>query len=157
MSGGGPVPGAAPELRPDRTLGPGHDEFWNWCARGELRLQACEEHGHISWPVTTACNTCGSTRLVWQALSGRGTVVSWCSFARDYYDGVLPLPWPVIVVALEDGPFFLSNPHGFEAAPESIGLPVRLKFRACRDSAGDFALPLFEPAPAPLPEPPPPG
>ena len=26
------------EKRADRTLGPGHDTFWQYCAEGELRI-----------------------------------------------------------------------------------------------------------------------
>jgi uncharacterized OB-fold protein len=135
---------AVTDKRPDRTLGPGHDEFWAFCASGELRLQVCD-NGHISWPVNPTCNTCGSTRLEWRAMSGRGTVVSWCEFNRDYYGGAFPLPWPVIIVALEEGVFFLSNPQGFAVGPETMGLPVKLAFSSCHDSAGEYRLPVFEP------------
>jgi uncharacterized OB-fold protein len=140
MSGIGEI-----EARPDRTLGPGHDDFWAFCAGGELRLQGCTDCGHINWPVTSACNICGSARLDWRAMSGRGTVASWCEFARDYYGGAFPLPWPVIIVALEEGPFFLANPQGFAVGAEAIGTPVKVAFLRCCDSAGEFALPVFEP------------
>lgn len=134
--------------RPDRTLGPGHDEFWAFCASGELRLQSCAEHGHLSWPVTTACNTCGSTNLPWLRMSGNGTVVSWCEFHRDYYNHAFPLPWPVIIVELEEGAFFLANPQGFAVGPEAMGKSVRLAFLPVHDNAGEFSLPVFEPADA---------
>ena len=46
-------------------------------------------------------------------MSGRGTIASWCTFERDYYYGLLPIPWDTILVELEEGPLFISNPQGF--------------------------------------------
>ena len=101
------------QKRPDRTLGPGHDEFWAWCARGELRLQRCGDCGGLSWPVVSACEHCDSTKLTWERMSGRGKLVSWCSFDHDYYRGMLPVPYDTILVELAEGPLFISNPSGF--------------------------------------------
>jgi uncharacterized OB-fold protein len=139
------------EKRPDRTLGPGHDEFWASCARGELRLQRCGHCGKLLWPVTAACGACGGTELSWQQVSGRGTLVSWCSFVQDYYRGLLPLPYDTILVELAEGPLFIANPDGFSEAECVPGLAVELRFRTCEDTAGSFALPVFanaEPAEA---------
>lgn len=132
------------EKRPDRTLGPAHDIFWDYCGKGELRLQRCADCGNISWPATLACEYCGQENLSWERMSGRGKIVSWCSFEKDYYRGVLPIPWPTILVELEEGPLFLSNP----AAPSEIGTgaQVRLEFIDCEDTAGPFSLPVFRTA-----------
>jgi uncharacterized OB-fold protein len=125
-------------------LGHGHDEFWDWCGKGELRLQRCESCGHISWPVVNACEHCGSGALKWARMSGRGKIVSWCTFERDYYGGVFPLPWDAILVELEEGPLFVSNPEGFTGQDIEAGLPVNLAFIECEDSTGAFKLPVFE-------------
>lgn len=132
------------QTRPDRTLGPGHDEFWHWCDQGELRLQRCEDCGAISWPVARACEYCGSTRLAWERMSGRGTIFSWCTFEQDYYRAVLPLPWETMLVQLDEGPLFISNPQGFSLADAKVGMAVKLAFVACEDRAGHFNLPVFE-------------
>ena len=121
------------ERRPDRTLGPGHDTFWEWCGSGELRLQRCASCGRISWPVVQACEFCGGTNLVWDRMSGRGKIVSWCTFERDYYAGLLPIPWDTILVELEEGPLFLSNPRGFSWKDIEAGMPVKLAFISCED------------------------
>ena len=133
-----------PEKRPDRTLGPPHDTFWEWCAKGELRLQRCSACGQYSWPPLEACEHCGSRELAWECMSGRGTIASWCTFERDYYGGILPIPWDTILVELEEGPMFLSNPQGFSWRDIEIGMPVTLAFVECEDSAGTFSLPVFE-------------
>ena len=132
------------ERRPDRTLGPGHDDFWAWCDAGDLRLQRCTKCGARPWPVVESCERCGCADLRWEPLCGRGKIAAWCSFERDYYGGVLPIPWDTILVELEEGPLFLSNPRGFSWKDAKIGAPVKVAFQACEDSAGKFSLPVFE-------------
>jgi len=132
-----------PQKRPDRTLGAPHDSFWDWCAKGELRLQECTGCGHYTWPPLEACEVCGSGELTWQRMSGRGRIASWCTFERDYYYGTMPLPYDTILVELEEGPLFLSNPEGFTWRDIAIGMPVQLTFLDCEDSAGAFSLPVF--------------
>ena len=131
------------QKRPDRTLGPGHDEFWAGCARGELRLQRCGCCCGLSWPVVSACEHCDGTQLTWERMSGRGKVVSWCSFDHDYYRGLLPVPYDTILVELAEGPLFISNPSGFGVADFAFEMPVVLTFVDGEDSAGSFKLPVF--------------
>ncbi len=131
------------QTRPDRKLGPGHDEFWAWCNKGELRLQRCKSCGGLSWPVIDACEQCGGTELEWEQLSGFGKVVSWCTFEHDYYRGVLTIPYDTIMVELAEGPIFISNPSGFGCEDITFEMPVKLAFLNCEDSAGPFSLPVF--------------
>jgi uncharacterized OB-fold protein len=76
-------------------------------------------------------------------MSGRGTVLSWCTFERDYYAGALPIPWDAILVELDEGPLFISNPVDFTWATVDVGMPVTLSFLDCEDDAGEFRLPVF--------------
>jgi uncharacterized protein len=128
--------------RPNRVLRPVDDQFWKFCSDGELRLQRCLDCSHISWPPAEECERCGRAHLNWELLSGRGTVVSWCTFERSYYD-ILPLPWDTILVRLEEGPLFISNPAGFTGANTRAGMPVRVDFIDCEDDHGTFSLPVF--------------
>lgn len=134
------------ERRPDRTLGAGHDTFWAWCAKGELRLQRCARCGELCWPAVQACDYCGAAELGWERMSGRGRIASWCTFERDYYQGALPIPWDAILVELEEGPLFISNPSGFTWRDIVPAMPVKLAFLDCEDAAGPFKLPVFEKA-----------
>ena len=131
------------EKRPDRTLGAGHDEFWAWCAKGELRLQKCGGCGKVLWPVMAACDGCGGTEFIWERLSGRGKLVSWCTFVRDYYRGIMQVPYDTILVELAEGPLFIANPQGFGEEDCVPGLAVEVRFIAAEDSAGAFSLPVF--------------
>ncbi|MEY4159654.1 MAG: hypothetical protein RLZZ136_275 [Pseudomonadota bacterium] len=129
--------------RPDRKLGAGHDTFWAWCDKGELRLQRCGNCGGLSWPAIMACEHCGDTALEWERMSGEGKIVSWCSFEHDYYRGVMPIPYDTILVELAEGPLFISNPDGFTREDIVVDLPVKLTFWDCEDGAGRFKLPVF--------------
>lgn len=133
------------ERRPDRTLGPVHDEFWAWCDRQELRLQRCRTCAGLSWPVVAnGCEHCGGPDMTWERMSGLGKVVSWCSFEHDYYRGTMPVPYDTILVELEEGPLFISNPSGFSGQDVTPQMPVKVAFLACEDAAGRFSLPVFE-------------
>ncbi|MBO0729227.1 MAG: OB-fold domain-containing protein [Acidimicrobiaceae bacterium] len=133
------------QRRPNRVTGPDHDEFWMYCDHAELRIQRCEACRHLSWPPAGACERCGSPQLAWELLSGRGRVVSWCTFERRYYQE-LDVPWDTILVELDEGPLFISNPSGFTNGDVEQGLPVRVAFVDCEDDAGRFRLPVFEQA-----------
>ncbi len=130
--------------RPDRILGPGHDEFWNWCARGELRLQCCDDCAELAWPVVQSCEHCGSNSFQWQAMTGKGTLVSWCRFDHDYYKGLLDMPYWTILVELDEGPLFVSNPLSIPEEELALGLAVSLAFQDCEDAGGAFKLPVFK-------------
>jgi uncharacterized OB-fold protein len=134
------------QRRPDRTRGQHHDEFWAWCAKGELRLQRCLNCKKLSWPARPLCEYCGHPKLVWERMSGRGEIVSWCSFERDYYGGLLPMPWDTILVELEEGTLFISNPQEFTQIDISFGMKVQVTFIDCEDSSGPFSLPIFRAA-----------
>lgn len=130
-------------LRPNRILGANHDTFWSWCRNGELRLQRCVHCNEISWPVVAACEFCGTADLVWDRMSGRGRIVSWCTFERDYYGGTLPIPWETILVELDEGPLFISNPIDYTWQEIEFNMSVKITFIESEDVAGIFWLPVF--------------
>jgi uncharacterized OB-fold protein len=132
------------ERRPNRTRGPAHDIFWSWCEKGELRLQRCTSCGQLSWPVNEGCEYCGSSAIDWERMSGRGRIISWATFYQDYYAGLLATPYDTILVELEEGPLFTSDPLGFGEAEIEFGMAVTLAFLDCEDDAGRFRLPVFE-------------
>ena len=131
------------EKRPNRTLGLLHDTFWEWCDRGELRIQRCDACHELNWPAVAACANCASPALSWERMSGRGRIASFCTFERDYYGGMLPMPWETILVDLDEGALFVSNPVGLTWRELAIGMPVEVCFTECEDDAGRFMLPVF--------------
>lgn len=131
------------ERRPNRTRGPEHDTFWDWCSHGELRVQRCAACSHLTWPPAPACEKCTSPDLTWEAMSGRGKVVSWCTFERRYY-AELGIPYDTILVELDEGALFISDPLGFGGNDLTQGRAVTVAFIDCEDDAGPFKLPVFE-------------
>jgi uncharacterized OB-fold protein len=131
-----------PERRPNRTLGGVHDEFWRFCDQRELRLQQCGNCATFVWPPVEKCEQCGDAGLEWQPVAGTGALMSWATF--DYpYHRELPLPWDTILVELEEGPLFVSNPLGFTRDDMEPMMPVSVDFLECEDDAGPFLLPVF--------------
>lgn len=130
-------------LRPDRMFGAGHDEFWSWCDKGELRLPRCSGCSHLQWPIAPTCEQCGESDFAFERMTGRGEIASWCTFVHDYYKGAFDIPYDTIVVALEEGPLFISNPSGFAGDEIKLGQRVTVEFAAASDSAGAYNLPVF--------------
>jgi uncharacterized OB-fold protein len=122
-----------------------HDEFWEWCARGALALQRCGTCDHLQWPPDPTCTECGSASLRFTEVSGRATVRSSCVFEREYFPECTT-PWPVIVVELDEGPLFVSNPHDVAVDDLVEGSRVEVAFIDCADDAGAFRLPVFRPS-----------
>ncbi len=122
---------------------PGLDEqsrpFFDFAARGELRIQACEQCGIRRMPPRPRCDRCGSMSSRWDLMSGRARVWS----VVIPHPPLLPAfsdvaPYNVVLVELEDDPSIrlvgnvVSSP---EAALDSvdphsieIGAEVRVVF-----------------------------
>jgi uncharacterized OB-fold protein len=120
-----------------------NETFWEGCNRGELTIQRCQSCGHRPFPVIETCEECGG-ELIFEPVSGKGTLISWCSFHQPYYGELMPAPYDTIVVALEEGPYFVSNPQGFTNAEAEDGMAVKVAFLDCEDDQGPYKLPVFE-------------
>jgi uncharacterized protein len=81
------------------------EPFWDGCAAGELRTQACASCGRLRFPPRPMCPWCRSFEVEWRPLSGRGRI--W-SFAIPHLP-LLPAyaavaPYNVVVVELDEDP-----------------------------------------------------
>jgi len=122
---------------------PDNQGFWDACRRGELRLQRCTACGTWRHHPRPLCPTCRSFDYAWAPVSGRGVVHTFTIVHRP----TLPafeshLPYNVIVVRLDEGPFMVSNLVEAPAAALRIGLPVEVVFAPFDDA---IALPKFRP------------
>ena len=98
----------------------------------------------MPWPIVTTCEQCGSEKMEFERLSGKGKLVSWCRFERPYYGDLLPVPWDTILVELDEGPWFISNPQGFTNDHAQEAMRLQVAFLECEDQHGTFSLPVFE-------------
>ncbi len=93
----------------DTLLPPVRDEdggpFWEYAARGELRVQACAGCGEPRFPPRPCCPHCQSFASEWRRMSGRGRiwsyVVPYPPLLQAY---AARAPYNVIVVELAEAP-----------------------------------------------------
>ncbi len=119
-------------------------EFYQHCARGELRFQRCSECNAWRHLPRFMCAQCGSVRWTWAPASGRGKIFTWTvthqamhpAFAGD-------VPYAVVVVELEEGVRMVSALRGVSPADLQLGLPVRVEFEPVSEGV---ALPVFRAA-----------
>jgi hypothetical protein len=124
---------------PDAVTAP----FWEGCAGGTLRVQACRDCGHRWLPGSVVCPRCWSDATAWLEASGEGTIFSFAVYHRAYHEAFRPLlPYVVAVVELAEGPRLVSRLVAVAAERVSVGMPVRLGWEAVEGSM----LPVFRPA-----------
>jgi uncharacterized OB-fold protein len=131
--------------RPVRRMDPYAQQFWDFTKEQQFRLQRCSDCGKYRWPPAPACDGCLSENFEWTPVSGRGKVISWLTFRRQYFPEYPP-PHHVIMVELEEGPFFIGNPVEMDPAALHDGLPVTLAWAESGDRFGEYHLPVFRPA-----------
>ncbi|MFF3613602.1 Zn-ribbon domain-containing OB-fold protein [Streptomyces sp. NPDC002580] len=79
--------------------------FWQYAARGELRVQSCADCGELRFPPRPCCPHCRSFASGWRRMSGRGRIWSYVV----PHPPLLPAyaaqaPYNAIVVELADAP-----------------------------------------------------
>ncbi len=115
-------------------------EFWDGARVGELRVQRCDACGFLRYPIAPWCPQCLAEEWTWQALSGRGTVLSTLVFHQSYHPAWKDrIPYNVVLVQLEEGPRMFSN-----VAPLStVDIPVGTAVDAVFEPEGEFMIPRF--------------
>ncbi|KOV66226.1 Zn-ribbon domain-containing OB-fold protein [Streptomyces sp. MMG1121] len=107
--------------------------FWEYAARGELRVQACADCAEPRFPPRPCCPQCQSFATEWRAVSGRGRVWSYVvphpPLLPEYAEQA---PYNVVVVELEDAPRIrlVGNVVSHAGAPLDSVAPGRLKVGA---------------------------
>lgn len=128
------------ERDPDPFEGDGPDAVYRAAlARGELRLQRCDDCGSAIFYPRLLCPRCGSLDLSWFAPSGRGRVHStsttrpWKGSAEAY---------DLSLIELEEGVRMLSRVVGLPVDEVAIGMEVE----AFIDEMNGEPVVLFRPA-----------
>lgn len=132
------------DRRPDRAMGPNHDTFWEYCTQGEFRLQRCDRCGTVQFPPVALCSECLSEAMTWTKMQGTGTVLSHCTFMRQYYPEC-PVPWHALLVELDEGPSLIGTPTDMSIPEEDmkVGTRVRVVLQDVEDSHGPFKIPAW--------------
>ncbi|MEU6677970.1 OB-fold domain-containing protein [Streptomyces sp. NPDC046925] len=107
--------------------------FWEYAARGELRIQACTACGELRFPPRPCCPHCQSFDSEWRRMSGRGRI--W-SYVRPH-PPLLPAyaahaPYNAIIVELAEAPRIrlVGNLVAAPDAPLDSVDPERLRIGA---------------------------
>lgn len=115
--------------KPLPTITDENREFWEGAKRGKLRMQKCQECGHIRYPISHVCPKCLSYYFAWADLSGRGEVFSYVVFHQLYNKAFeKDIPYNVALVQLEEGPRMYSNIVGVDNDAVKIGDKVEAVF-----------------------------
>ncbi|MET9865761.1 OB-fold domain-containing protein [Streptomyces sp. NPDC006386] len=90
-------------LRP--VTDPDGAPFWEYAARGELRVQACAGCGELRFPPRPCCPHCQSFESDWRRVSGQGRVWSYVVAHPPLLPAYAALaPYNVVVVELDEAP-----------------------------------------------------
>jgi len=129
---------ARPLPAPDPATAP----YWAAACGHRLSLPRCEACGEFHFYPRPLCPHCGSPRLAWTDVSGKGTIYSLTVVQRAPSPAFADMvPYVVAIVALDEGPHLMSNIIGCPADAVRIGMPVRATFL---DIGAEASLPLFE-------------
>ncbi|MFD9614512.1 Zn-ribbon domain-containing OB-fold protein [Streptomyces sp. NPDC004288] len=113
--------------------------FWEFTARGELRIQACAACGELRFPPRPCCPRCRSFDSEWRLMSGRGRIWSYVlphpPLLPDY---AAQAPYNAVLVELADAPRIRlagnvvadadAPLNSVDPARLRIGAPVRVAF-----------------------------
>jgi uncharacterized OB-fold protein len=115
-----PLPCATAETKP----------FWDGCAIGELRYQACGRCGHVQAIPRAFCSACQDRNLQWRVSSGRGRVLSHTTVHRAPTPAFrADAPYVIALVDMDEGFRLMVNVEGGESSGVAIGRTVRIGFR----------------------------
>ncbi|MFO0997004.1 MAG: Zn-ribbon domain-containing OB-fold protein [Alphaproteobacteria bacterium] len=104
-------------------------EFYEYCARGELRFQRCSECGAWRHMPRYHCAKCGSERWSWERSSGKGTLYSWTVCHRAFHPGFADdVPYVVAIVELEEGPRIATQIVDRTPDELRLSMPVEVVF-----------------------------
>lgn len=113
--------------------------FWEYAARGELRVQSCAGCGELRFPPRPCCPHCQSFDSEWRRMSGRGRIWSYVL----PHPPLLPAyaeqaPYNAVVVELAEAPRIrlvgnvVTTPDArldsLDPAKLRIGAPVKVAF-----------------------------
>ena len=105
--------------------------FWDACNERRLVLQNCTACERLHYPPAQKCTKCGSDKLVWKEVKGRGHID--VSFViRDSrvkgFQSAQPVNFAVITLDEDPGINFLSNLPGRAPGDVPEGAPVEVIF-----------------------------
>jgi uncharacterized protein len=121
--------------------------FWDAAAEQKLLMQRCQDCHAYVWTPRPVCFECGSERLKWTQLSGKGEIYSFTIIrqvvGRAASKAFEPdVPYVVAWIDLEEGPRMITNVIGCPPDDLKIGMKVSVVFEQASPA---IWLPKFKP------------
>ena len=111
-------------------------------------LQHCESCGKYVFYPRYCCTACGSRDMKWLPVTGLGTVYTYTIARRATHPRLADkVPYPIVVVELDEGPRMTSTVVDLRPEDISIGMRVAVAF----EDHGDLSIPVFESSATPSP------
>ena len=132
-----PLPAITTEAKP----------FWDAAAQNKLMIQRCQDCRAWVWTPRPSCNECGSERIEWTLMSGKGEVYSFTVIrqvvGRAASKAFEPdIPYVIAWVDLDEGPRLITNIVQCPVENVQLGMKVAVAFE---QAAKDICLPKFKP------------
>ena len=105
--------------------------FWDACNERRLVLQNCTACSRLHYPPTQKCAKCGSDKLVWKEVQGKGHIDVYFVIRDSRIRGfrsAQPINFAVITLDEDPGINFLSNLPGRKAGEVPVGAAVEVMF-----------------------------
>jgi uncharacterized OB-fold protein len=120
--------------------------FWDGARTGKLVMPRCKDCQSWVWCPRPVCGECGSDKLEWTELSGRGKVFAF-TVIREVVGRALrgfapDIPYVTAWIDLDEGPRFCSNIIGCPIEDVKIDMDVEVVFE---DAGEGITLPKFRP------------
>jgi uncharacterized OB-fold protein len=108
-----------------RLYSPFDRTMWDSIAEGRMRIQCCDECGTYRYPPGACCPNCLSTESRWQEISGKGRVLSWITYHKQYLPAY-PAPTTVVATMLDEGEILIAPMDHAETKDLALDRPVRV-------------------------------
>ena len=132
-----PLPAITTEAKP----------FWDAAALQKLIIQRCKDCNAWVWTPRPSCNECGSEKVEWTQMSGKGEVYSFTVIrqvvGRAASKAFEPdIPYVIAWVDLDEGPRLITNIIGCSVEDVKLGMKVTVQFEKASEK---LWLPKFKP------------
>ncbi|MGQ7793605.1 Zn-ribbon domain-containing OB-fold protein [Faunimonas sp. B44] len=122
-----------------RLYSPYDQTMWESIAEDRMRMQRCGECGTFRYPPGACCPNCLSTEADWEEVSGRGKVLSWITYHKQYLPAY-PAPTTIVAAMLDEGQILITNIDRAETPKLALDRPVRLIYG---DHPDGYRIPRF--------------
>lgn len=114
--------------------------YWEGLARGELRIQRCQDCARAVFYPRVLCPHCYSDQLTWITASGRGTLYAFTVVHQAFGPYAAEAPFIIGIIELEEGVRMMSRIADATREQVAIGAAVEVTFHTAEDGV---TLPYF--------------